>query len=46
MGKVVGVTLYGVSYESDRLVIYQILKIDSVLVINQIPKNFKFVLIP
>lgn len=46
MGEVVGVTLYGVSYESDRLVIYQILKIDSVLVINQIPKNFKFVLIP
>lgn len=46
MGEVVGDTLYGVSYESDRLMIYQILKIDSVLVINQIPKNFKFVLIP
>lgn len=45
-GEVVGDTLYGVSYESDRLMIYQILKIDSVLVINQIPKNFKFVLIP
>lgn len=45
MGEVVGDTLYGVSYESDRLMIYQISKID-VLVINQIPKNFKCVSIP